>query len=131
MNMPAAILKTGNTPNVHSWLHVPQSARLVISLTGTGQNALVIGSGTVHSDNSPPGGFHDPDVQPGPVVVQLVGQDACSVVMTVIFGTDATADVAAFVEDTPGGTRSPVDYHETFKRTKGSAETILFTVVTV
>jgi hypothetical protein len=119
------------TPNFHAWLRVPQSSRLVINLSGTTKKTLVTGSGTVRSDNSPARDFHDSDVQPGPLVVQLVGQDSATVVLNLQFGTAATADVTAFVEDRAGGNRIPVDYHETFARTQNSSETIVFQVVTV
>jgi uncharacterized protein DUF5675 len=124
-------LTTTDSPNLHNWLRVPQGSRLLISLTGTETKKLVTGSGDISSDKSPSRRFHDDEVQPGPLVVQLVGQDACTVTLNLQFGTAATAEVTAFVEDRPAGTHSPGDYQETFSRAQGSSETILFNVVTV
>lgn len=123
---------TGGTPNFHAWLRVPQGSRLVIELSGTTKKTIVTGSGTIRTDNAPPRDFHDDEVQPGPLVVQLTGQDAATVVLNLQFGTQATADVAAFVEGgPPGGPHVPTDYQESFARPKNSSETIVFQVVTV
>jgi Family of unknown function (DUF5675) len=127
----AAAAPAARTPNFHSWVRVPQGSRLVISLSGTTRKNVVTGSGTIRSDNSPPRDFHDDEVQPGPLVVQLVGQDSATVLLNLQFGTAATADVTAFVEDSAGGNRIPVDYHETFARQQGDAEKIVFQVITV
>jgi hypothetical protein len=127
----AAVSADATTPNFHSWVRVPQNSRLVITLAGTTKKALVTGSGTIRTDNSPARDFHDSDVQPGPLVVQLVGQDAATVLLNLQFGTAATADVTAFVEDQPGGARIPVDYHQAFTRPQNASETIVFQVITV
>lgn len=119
------------TPNFHSWVRVPQNSRLVITLAGTNKKALVTGSGSIRSDNSPPRNFNDSDVQPGPLIVKLVGQDSATVLLNLQFGTAATADVTAFVEDRPGGNRIPVDYHQTFARAQNDSESIVFQVITV
>ena len=127
----AAASPVVTTPNFHSWVRVPQNSRLVITLAGTNTKDLVTGSGTVRSDNSASRDFHDSDVQPGPLIVQLVGQDSATVLLNLQFGKAATADVTAFVEDAPGGDRIPVDYHETFTRPQNASESIVFQVITV
>jgi len=118
------------TPNIQNWLRVPQGSKLVVRLSGTTTTAIVTGSGNIRSDNSPPRNFSDSEVQPGPMFVRLVGKDACTVVFNLQFGSLATADVTAFVE-APDGTHVPVDYHEQFTRLQGSAETIVYNVITV
>jgi hypothetical protein len=127
----AAAAAGATTPNFHSWVRVPQNSRLVIELSGTTKKALVTGSGTIRSDNSPPRDFHDSDLQPGPLVVQLIGQDSATVLLNLQFGTAATADITAFAEDGPGGNRIPVDYHEAFTRPQNSSEVIVFQIITV
>jgi hypothetical protein len=127
----AAAAADATTPNFHSWVRVPQNSRLVINLSGTTKKTLVTGSGTIRSAKSPPRDFHDNDVQPGPLVVQLVGQDFATVLLNLQFGTAATGDVTAFVEDRAGGNRIPVDYHETFARPQNDSESIVFQVITV
>jgi len=129
--MTPGLAADATTPNFHSWVRVPKSSRLVISLSGTTKKALVTGSGTVRSDNSPPHDFHDDDVQPGPLIVQLVGQDSATVLLNLQFGTAATADVTAFAEDGAGGNRIPVDYHQVFARPQNSSESIVFQIITV
>jgi len=118
------------TPNIQNWLRVPQGSKLVVRLAGTTTTAIVTGSGKIRSDNAPPRNFSDSEVQPGPMFVRLIGKDACTVVFNLQFGNQATADVTAFVE-APDGTRVPVDYHEQFTRPQGSAETIVYNVITV
>jgi hypothetical protein len=118
------------TPNLHNWLRVPQGSRLVIRLSGTTTKELVTGSGSIRSDKAASRVFSDAEVQPGPLVVQLNGQDSCSVLLNLQFPRRATAAVSAFVE-APDHTHVPVDYHEQFRRPQGSAETILFNVITV
>lgn len=127
---PAAGVVGDGTPNLQNWLRVPRGSRLVVQLSGTTTTEVVTGSGEVRSDNAPPRNFSDSEVQPGPLVVRPTGKDAVTVLLNLQFGTQATADVTAFVE-APDGTRVPVDYHEQFPRGKGSAEAIVFNVITV
>lgn len=126
----APMLAGSATANVHNWLRVPQGSTLVIRLAGTTTTTLVTGSGTIRSDNAPPRNFSDSEVQPGPLIVRLNGQDSCTVVLNLQFAKQTTADVKAFVE-MPGGAHFPEDYNQQFVRPQGAAESIMFNVVTV
>lgn len=118
------------TANLHSWLRVPRGSKLVVRLSGTTTTTVVTGSGLIQPNNAPPRNFSDAEVQPGPLEVQLVGHDACAVLLNLQFGTQATASVSAFVV-TPDGARVPGDYDREFARPQGSSETIVLNVVTV
>jgi hypothetical protein len=118
--------------HIHNWLGASKGSRLFISLKGTTQDALVIGTVEFIAGfgPSPPVIFPDSAVQPGPLILPLPDTTAYDANLIITFATKATASVSAFVEQ-PNGEHFSVDCTETFEGEQGESTLVAYTITTI
>jgi hypothetical protein len=120
-----------STPNIHDWLGAPSGSHLVISVSGTTKTKLVTATVNTRINGIPGPTVPDKDVQPGPLRIPMPTSEVYAADVIIVFGTDATATIKAFVE-LPDGTHFANDDHDaSFDRLKGDNTTIALTAITL
>lgn len=122
---------SNKTPHVHNWLGAPKGSELFIAVSGTTEKQLVSATVQLRIGGKPAGTFPDRVVQPGPLRIPLSTNDAYGAQVILVFGTDATATVEAFVLTPDGKHFENDDYKESFVLAQGDTTTIDFTVITI
>jgi len=119
------------TPNIHDWLGAPSGSHLVIFVSGTTETELVTATVKTRIGGIPGPTLPDEAVQPGPLRIPMPTSDVYAADVIIVFGTDATATIKAFVER-PDRTHFENDDHDaSFTLLKGDNTTIALTAITV
>jgi hypothetical protein len=118
------------SPRIETWLGIPHGSTMQVSVQGTTQTELVVASAFVLQDDGHRTTHADAEIQPGPLQLAFESPRKYSIEIDLVFGTDATAAVAAEVL-TPTGEALPPLFASSIAGSRGDALSVRLFVTTL